>query len=69
MSVVRVSSYECWDTSISLLWGKTPKVNMVCGKCKYHFSTIFSPIDFRKGHPQIMCPSCKTINYVPIYIK
>lgn len=66
---VRVKHFSMWETSISMIWGKTPKVFMVCGSCSYSFSQRFSPIDFKSGHPKVLCPNCQTVNYVPIYVK
>lgn len=69
MDAVRVKNFECWNMSISTLFGKSPKVNMLCGKCLYHFSRRFEPMDFRNGHPKAVCPNCSTLNYVPITYK
>jgi hypothetical protein len=64
---VRVRNYSTWETSISLLFGKTPKVTMICGECDYQFSRRFEPIDFRGGKfPRVMCQRCQTINVVSI---
>lgn len=65
---VSVADFSCWSTSISFLFGKTPKVNMICGECYYSFSQRFSPIDFRNGNPRALCPSCNTINRVPLTV-
>lgn len=69
MKAIQVKYFEMWNTSITMLWGKSPKVNMVCGKCHFHFSKRFEPFDFRSGYPKVMCPSCHTVNYVPIQIQ
>jgi hypothetical protein len=68
MSVIRVKNFSAYNTSISFLWGKTPKVDMECGNCSYFFSKRFEPVDFRNGHPKAMCPSCSTVNYVPLSV-
>jgi hypothetical protein len=65
---IMVKNFECWNMSISMLWGKTPKVSMLCGKCYYSFSRRFEPIDFRNGYPKALCPSCSAVNYVPITV-
>lgn len=65
---VRVKDFECWSTSISFLFGKTPKVNMICGHCSSYFSKRFTPTDFRNGYPHAMCPTCTTVNYVPLTV-
>lgn len=71
MEPIRVKQFKCWSTSISMLFGKTPKVNMVCGKCGYYFSKRFNRSDFECGFigmPITVCPTCKQVNYVPIRI-
>lgn len=69
MADVRVKAYSTFESSISFLFGKTPKVSMLCGSCSFQFSKRFSPIDFKNGHPHAMCPKCHTVNYVPISVR
>jgi hypothetical protein len=69
MSEVEVKYFEAWNTSISMLFSKTPKIHMICGKCDYPFSKRFDFKDFRNGYPRVMCPNCYTVNYVPIVIE
>lgn len=68
MDTVTVKYYEMWNTSITMLWGKSPKVRMICGNCDYSFSKRFEPIDFRTGYPKALCPCCHTLNTVPIMV-
>lgn len=68
MKPIQVKDFDGWNMSISTLWGKSPKITMVCGKCSYTFSRRFESIDFRIGYPKAMCPNCRTINYVPITV-
>jgi DNA-directed RNA polymerase subunit RPC12/RpoP len=58
-----------WNTSITTLWGKSPKVEMICGKCSYHFSKRFDLIEFKVGYPRVICPYCNTLNSVPIVME
>lgn len=70
MKPVRVKDFETWNTSLSFLFGRTPKVTMICGKCSNAFSKRFQSIDFSGNkYPHAMCPSCHTVNYVPITIE
>jgi hypothetical protein len=69
MKPIKVKYFEMWNMSISMLFGKTPKVHMVCGKCSHYFSKRFNFSDFRDGNPKTLCPNCYTVNYVPIVIK
>ncbi|MEM4994916.1 hypothetical protein WKH56_20340 [Priestia sp. SB1] len=68
MEAIRVKAYSMWNTSISTLFGKSPKVKMMCGNCEYVFSKRFEPIHFYKGYPKTLCPSCSRLNYVPIVV-
>ncbi|MGD1416476.1 hypothetical protein [Bacillus stercoris] len=71
MKPIMVKQLQCWGTSISMLFGKTPKVNMACGKCSYYFARRFGRYDFEYGYrgmPIAVCPTCGQVNYVPIRI-
>lgn len=68
-NMVRVKDFTCWSTSISFLFGKTPKVTMICGKCSHQFSKRFAPSDFRNGYPKAMCSNCLEINEVPLRVE
>lgn len=49
---------ECWNMSISMLWGKCPKMTIVCGNC-YHTFTDRPPMS---NHITSVCPACKEVN-------
>ena len=66
---VRVKAYESWNMSVSQFFGKSPRVDMICGNCHYGFSKRFNVIDFDHGFPQAICPSCRKVNYVPMTYK
>lgn len=51
---------ECWNMSISMLWGKCPKMKIVCGNC-YHTFTDRPPIS---NHITSVCPACKEVNEI-----
>jgi hypothetical protein len=65
---IRVKDFECWNMSVSMLWGRTPKVEMICGYCNHYFTKRFSFYEMRHGNPKVMCPHCYTVNYVPIVV-
>jgi hypothetical protein len=68
---IQVRDFECWNMSLSMLFGKTPKVTMSCGKCRHIWSKRFTGMDFRNGYknrPVSICPRCNTSNYVPMAI-
>lgn len=52
---------ECWNMSISMLWGKCPKMTIVCGNC-YHTFTDRPPMS---NHITSVCPACKEVNQIP----
>jgi hypothetical protein len=66
MKTIRVKDFEMWNMSISLLWGKSPKVSLICGKCSYTFSKRFELIALKHRNPKVLCPCCNTRNYIPI---
>jgi hypothetical protein len=65
---IMVAKFTSWNTSLSFLIGKTPKVTMWCGECRYEWSTRFRPIDFQNGYPKSCCPNCGQVNYVPLKV-
>lgn len=68
MSAIRVKNFECYSWSPSMVFGKTPKVTMWCGKCGNQWAERFSPRHFQNGFPKSMCTKCDTVNYVPLKV-
>lgn len=66
MKEVKAKSYNGWNTSISMLFGKSPKINILCGECFSYFSVRFTPSDFSCGSPRAFCTNCGTRNIVSI---
>lgn len=66
MKEVEVKGFGGFTTSITTLWGKTPKINMMCGKCEYVFSKRFHTFECIEQYPRTKCPDCSTTNFVPI---
>lgn len=54
--------------SIAQLWGKTPKVDIVCGNCNYSFSKRFDVSECEGQNPCVMCSKCGEINSVPVHM-
>jgi hypothetical protein len=67
-NAIMVANFTCWSSSISTLFGKSPKVTMWCGKCSNQWATRFTPSNFAGGYPKSCCPSCGQVNYVPIKV-
>lgn len=69
MGEVYVGSFTCWEVSVSVFFGKTPKVRMVCGGCSFKFSERFLIDRLVEGeYPRVKCPSCGKVNIVPLVI-
>lgn len=64
MKVVRARGVEGWNMSVSMLFGKSPKLDIKCGKCGGWFSRRFDLDDL--PNPITRCPRCKTHNEIPI---
>lgn len=69
MKEVRVKHFEMWNMSASMIFGKSPKCTMMCGSCSIIFKKRFSPMDFKNKYPKALCPSCNTVNEIPITIQ
>lgn len=68
MKEVTCKDLSCWNMSISMLFGKTPKVGILCGNCGKYFSHRFDTNECIRKTPRVFCPYCDTINKIPIKI-
>lgn len=59
--MVKAKWVECWNMSISMLWGKCPKMKIVCGNC-YH---TFTDRPYMSKYITSVCPACKEVNEIP----
>lgn len=64
--IVRCKNFQCWNMSPSMLFGKSPKVKIICGKCGKYFSERFTMPNGNLKYPKTICPYCNTINEIPI---
>ena len=64
--MVECKDFYMWNMSIFQLFGYTPKINFICGKCD-SFNEDRIPIAAVKlNRPYIKCSNCGEINYIPI---
>lgn len=69
MSEVTVKAFESWNMSLSTLFGKTPKIKMLCGNCTGYFSRRFDVYEVNRRFPRAVCPHCGVVNKVPMKIE
>lgn len=70
MKEIHPKAFSTWNTSISFIFGKTPKVTIICGECYFQFSRRFQTQDFNgRKNPRALCPKCNSINVIPISVK
>lgn len=66
--IVNAKSVECWQMSLMQLFGKTPKVDIVCGNCSYEFARRFDVSECRGQNPITECPRCSVKNRLHIHM-
>ena len=57
--------FHCWNMTFMQIFGKGPKVTIVCGNCMETFSKRIFMVD----HPTVRCPYCQVINVIPLIIE
>lgn len=62
MQTVNAKSVSGFNMSISMLFGKSPLLTIVCGNCQYTFQTRTPTIDYAKA----LCPACNCLNKLPL---
>jgi hypothetical protein len=67
LKTVEPYDFSTWNMSpLAQLFGKSPKVKILCGNCKGYFTERFDMAEFRnRRKPQATCPHCKAINQMP----
>ena len=60
--MVRVKYLSMKNTSISMLFGKSPKITYVCGKCNCVNQSRISIDSIYLGKPYVKCEFCGEIN-------
>ncbi len=66
MKEIMCYDMEVWSMSLSMLFGKSPKVKIICGNCKSYFSRKFDLHEMTGSAVRTTCPSCRVINKIPI---
>lgn len=60
--MVNVRSLQMWNMSISMLYGKSPKIKYICGECGAYNETRMSLNAVKIGKPYAVCAYCGEIN-------
>lgn len=60
--MVNVKSISMWNISVSMLFGKSPKIEYICGKCGGYNKDRISMKSVRLGRPYVVCKYCREIN-------
>lgn len=63
-NMVTAKSVQGWNMSVSQIFGYTPKLLVVCGKCSHQFYTRTPMVSY----PTCVCPSCSELNQLPIEV-
>ena len=65
---VKCRKFQCWTMSIAQLFGRTPKIEFICGECgKYNSKRAYT--DNCYNGVELTCDSCGTINELPIHMR
>jgi len=67
--MVNVKKLQMWNMSLSMLFGKSPKINYICGKCDSYNETRISMNAVRMGKPYVVCSHCGEINNTKIELE
>lgn len=65
--MVKCRNFEMWEMSLSMMFGRSPKVNFRCGKCG-NWSSGRGNIENvnRNGGLLIPCSHCGETNKIPV---
>ena len=53
-------------TSISVLFGKSPLISYVCGKCNLYNEVRIPIRAIQLDKPYVRCENCNCLNYIPV---
>jgi predicted SprT family Zn-dependent metalloprotease len=67
--MVNVKRLQMWNMSLSMLIGKSPKINYICGKCDSYNETRISMNAVRMGRPYVICSYCGEVNDTKITLE
>lgn len=62
---VTPASASGWNMSLAQIFGLGPKWVITCGVCGRTWKERLPMVD----NPGLECPSCKTINVIPVEVK
>lgn len=60
--MVRAREVMGWSWSVSVLAGKSPKIDVQCGSCGRWHSTRMSVEAVKRGNSYVVCPYCGEVN-------
>lgn len=66
--MVECSGFNMWSMSIAQLFGKTPKVSYICGRCGHYNEGRMSMRQVEWGDPYLICNCCGEANHIPIHL-
>lgn len=65
---VKCRKFQCYTMSIAQLFGRTPKVEFICGECrKYNAKRAYTANCY--NGVELACDSCGTLNELPICMR
>lgn len=64
--MVKCKSFSMWSMSLSQLFGYSPKINFICGKCDSYNEERIPMQAIILERPYVKCKNCNEINYIPI---
>lgn len=67
--MIRAKCFEMYNMSLSMLFGKSPKIKYICGKCGKYNKTRISVNAVKLKAPYTRCQSCGVTNLIPIVIE
>lgn len=60
--MVTVKDLVTWNFSVSMFFGKSPKIKYNCGSCDCYNEDRISLTAIRLGNPYVVCAKCGEIN-------
>jgi DNA-directed RNA polymerase subunit RPC12/RpoP len=60
--MVKVKDLSMLNVSLSMLFGKSPKIKYICGKCNGYNETRISTSSVEMGYPYVICSHCGETN-------
>ena len=64
--MVNCRDASLWSMSVSMLFGKSPKIEFICGNCGRHNTGRISIEAVERHKPYMICSHCGEVNNIPI---